>query len=70
MMEKRSSAHIPERRLAIVGTGGEHQSPETIDKKLAKRRSTWKPPKQRHDTGILSLYERVARDAGEGASIT
>jgi dihydroxy-acid dehydratase len=44
--------NIPERRLAVVGTGGERQSPETID------------------TGILSLYERVARSAAEGASIT
>jgi len=62
--------NIPERRLAIVGTSGEHQSPETVDKKLAKRRRIWKPPKRRHETGILSLYEQVARDAGEGASIT
>ena len=70
MMEKRSSALIPERRLAIVGTGGKHQSQKTIDATLAQRRSIWKPPKPRHDTGILSLYERVARDATEGASIT
>jgi dihydroxy-acid dehydratase len=62
--------NIPERRLAIVGTGGERQPPEAIDATLAQRRSIWKPPKRRHDTGILSLYERVARDAGEGASIT
>jgi dihydroxy-acid dehydratase len=62
--------NIPERRLAIVGTGGEHQPPETIDAILEQRRSIWKPPRRRHDTGILSLYERVARDAGEGASIT
>ena len=62
--------NIPERRLAIVGTGGEHQPPEAIDATLAQRRSIWKPPKRRHDTGILSLYERVARDATDGASIT
>jgi dihydroxy-acid dehydratase len=62
--------NIPERRLAVVGIGGEHQSPETIDEKLAQRRDIWKPPRQRHETGILSLYERVARDAAEGASIT
>jgi dihydroxy-acid dehydratase len=62
--------NIPERRLAIVGTGGERQSPETIDATLAQRRRIWKPPKRRHDTGILSLYERVARSAAEGASIT
>jgi dihydroxy-acid dehydratase len=62
--------NIPERRLAIVGTGGEHQPPETIDARLAQRRRIWKPPRRRHDTGILSLYERVARSAAEGASIT
>jgi dihydroxy-acid dehydratase len=62
--------NIPERRLAIVGTGAEHRSPETIDTTLARRRGVWKPPKGRHDTGILSLYERVARSAAEGASIT
>ncbi len=62
--------NIPERRLAIVGTGGEHQPPETVDATLAQRRRIWKPPRRRHDTGILSLYERVARSAGEGASIT
>ena len=62
--------NIPERRLAIVGTGGERQSPETIDATLAQRRRVWKPPRRRHDTGILSLYERVARSAAEGASIT
>jgi dihydroxy-acid dehydratase len=62
--------NIPERRLAIVGTGGEHQPPEAIDETLAQRRAIWKPPKRRHDTGILSLYERVARCAAEGASIT
>jgi dihydroxy-acid dehydratase len=62
--------NIPERRLAIVGTGGEPQSPETVDATLAQRRRIWKPPRRRHDTGILSLYERVARTAAEGASIT
>jgi len=62
--------NIPERRLAIVGTRGEHRSPEAIDATLARRRRTWKPPRSRHDTGILSLYERVARSAAEGASIT
>jgi dihydroxy-acid dehydratase len=62
--------NIPERRLAIVGTAGEHRPPEAIDATLAQRRRIWKPPKRRHDTGILSLYERVARTAAEGASIT
>ena len=62
--------NIPERRLAVVGTGGEHKPPDVIDKTLAGRREIWKPPQPRHDTGILSLYSRVARGAAEGASIT
>jgi dihydroxy-acid dehydratase len=62
--------NIPERRLAIVGIDGERQPPEVIDAALAKRRDIWKPPRSRHDTGILSLYERIARTATEGASIT
>jgi dihydroxy-acid dehydratase len=62
--------NIPERRLAVVGTSGEHKPPDVIDETLADRRKIWKPPKPRHDTGILALYERVARGAGEGASIT
>jgi dihydroxy-acid dehydratase len=62
--------NIPERRLAIVGTGGQHKSRDVIDKTLADRRAIWKPPRPRHDAGILSLYSRVARDAAEGASIT
>ncbi|MDR2985215.1 MAG: dihydroxy-acid dehydratase [Nocardiopsaceae bacterium] len=61
--------NIPERRLAVVGTSGDHKPPDVIDKTLAGRREIWKPPKPRHDTGILSLYSRVARGAGEGASI-
>lgn len=62
--------NIPERRLAVVGTGGEHKPPDVIGKTLGSRREIWKPPQPRHDTGILSLYSRVARGAAEGASIT
>ncbi|HEY2508305.1 MAG TPA: dihydroxy-acid dehydratase [Streptosporangiaceae bacterium] len=62
--------NIPERRLAVVGTDGERKPPDEIDKTLSGRRDIWKPPRPRHDTGILSLYSRVARDAGAGASIT
>jgi dihydroxy-acid dehydratase len=62
--------NIPERRLAVVGTAGEHKPPDVIEKVLAGRRAIWKPPRPRHDTGILSLYSRVARGAAEGASIT
>jgi len=62
--------NIPERRLAVVGTSGDRKPPDVIDKTLAGRREIWKPPRPRYDTGILSLYARVARGASEGASIT
>ena len=62
--------NAPERRLAIVGVNGEHRSPEEMDEILADRKRIWKAPQPRHDSGILSLYSRVARSAAEGASIT
>jgi dihydroxy-acid dehydratase len=62
--------NAPERRLAIVGVAGERRARDEIEDILADRRSIWKPLKPRHDTGILSLYSRVARGASEGASIT
>jgi dihydroxy-acid dehydratase len=62
--------NAPERRLAIVGVKGEHRSADEIEAILAERRSIWKPPQPRHDTGILSLYSRVAGGTSEGASLT
>jgi dihydroxy-acid dehydratase len=62
--------NAPERRLAIVGVNGEERTPEEIEEILAERRRIWKPPLPRHDSGILSLYAKVARSATEGASIT
>jgi dihydroxy-acid dehydratase len=64
------SIDVPRRRLDIVGVAGETRSAEEIDEVLAERRRIWRPPRPRHETGILSLYSRVARDAAEGASIT
>jgi dihydroxy-acid dehydratase len=64
------SIDVPRRRLDIVGVAGETRKPEEIDEVLAERRRIWRPPRPRHDTGILSLYSRVARPAAEGASIT
>jgi dihydroxy-acid dehydratase len=62
--------NVPERRLAIVGVNGEPRSPAAIDVVLADRRRIWKPLRPRHESGILSLYSRVARSASEGGSIT
>jgi dihydroxy-acid dehydratase len=64
------SIDVPRRRLDIVGVAGEQRSPDEIEEVLAERRRIWRPPRPRHETGILSLYSRVARAAAEGASIT
>jgi dihydroxy-acid dehydratase len=62
--------NVPERRLSIVGFDGEPRSAEDVEAVLADRKIIWRPPRPRHDSGILSLYSRVARDASQGASIT
>jgi dihydroxy-acid dehydratase len=62
--------NVPRRLLEIVGVNGEHKAPEEIEEVLEERRRIWKPLLPRHDSGILSLYSRVARGASEGASIT
>lgn len=62
--------NIPERRLAIVGIHGQLLDAVAIERTLAERRHRWSPPPPRHSSGILGVYERTARTAGEGASIT
>ena len=62
--------NVPRRLLEIVGTDGEHRAPEEVEAILEERRRIWKPLLPRHDSGILSLYSRVARGTSEGASIT
>lgn len=62
--------NVPRRLLAIVGTDGEHRAPDEVEAILTERRRIWKPLLPRHDSGILSLYSRVARGAPKGASIT
>ena len=61
--------NVPRRLLEIVGVG-EHRAPDEIEEILEERRRIWKPLLPRHDSGILSLYSRVARGSSEGASIT
>jgi dihydroxy-acid dehydratase len=64
------SIDVARRRLDIVGVAGETRKPEEIDEVLTERRRIWRPPRPRHETGILSLYSRVGRAAADGASIT
>jgi dihydroxy-acid dehydratase len=62
--------NIPQRRLDIVGVKGERVSEAEVSTIMEARRRQWVPPPRRHSTGILSLYEQVARTASEGAAIT
>jgi dihydroxy-acid dehydratase len=62
--------HIPERRLALVGLGGQRMTEDEVARALARRQTNWTPPASRHSSGILSLYARVARSASDGASLT
>ncbi len=59
--------HVPERRLAIVGTRDGRLGPVEVEALLSERRSRWTPPAPRHTKGILSLYAKVAAGPADGA---
>jgi dihydroxy-acid dehydratase len=61
---------IPARRLAVVGIGNERRPADEIDAVLAERREVWRAPAPRHETGILSLYARVAGSSRDGGAMT
>jgi dihydroxy-acid dehydratase len=63
--------NIEQRRLDVVGVNGRRLDADEITRVLAERRRSWSPQPSRYQgLGILSLYERVARGASHGASIT
>src|SRR6266496_1815317 len=62
--------HVPERRLAIVGTNSRRLAEDEVQMVMAARRLRWSPPPPRHSMGILSLYSRVAGNADSGAALT
>src|SRR4029077_13792011 len=59
-----------DRKLALVGIDGKRTSESDVARVLAERRTRWKAPPQKHRTGILSLFARVASSASEGAMLT
>ena len=61
--------NVPERRLAVVGVGGEPRSEQEMTEILARRRDVWTPKPRRHTKGILSLYEQISSSASRGASL-
>ncbi|MCL2451149.1 MAG: dihydroxy-acid dehydratase, partial [Polyangiaceae bacterium] len=62
--------NIPERKLALVGLHGQRAVPSDVARALEQRHDHWTAPPQRHKTGILSLFARVATSASHGAAMT
>ncbi len=62
--------HVPDRRLAIVGTRDAALTPEEVDALLAVRRAAWTPPAPRHTSGVLGLFSKMAASTADGAYIT
>ncbi|HET7771832.1 MAG TPA: dihydroxy-acid dehydratase [Chloroflexota bacterium] len=59
--------HVPERRLAVVGTRDGALAPDQVTALLESRRARWTRPKARHTRGILGLYSKVAASPTDGA---
>lgn len=51
---------IPERRLDIVGVGGQPRTPEEMAAILARRRAAWKPRPPKYASGVLRLFSEHA----------
>lgn len=58
---------IENRRLNMVGAGGERMEPAEVEKILAERRQNWKPAVRHHRTGVLRHYTENAVSAMKGA---
>lgn len=57
---------IPERRLEIVGVGGQPRTPEEMDAILAERRAAWKPRPPKYASGVLRLFSAHAVNPMKG----
>jgi len=62
------SINIPDRRIDIVGHGGEQKSNEEIDLLIKVRTEKWRCPANKKE-GILDLYSRVAGLTMEGGAM-
>ncbi|MDL2265321.1 dihydroxy-acid dehydratase [Parabacteroides sp. OttesenSCG-928-G07] len=49
---------IPARKLEIIGSNGEKQTPEQMEAILNERRKQWKQPVSNYKKGVLSIYTR------------
>lgn len=59
--------NIPERRINIIGVGGEEKSPEEIDKILLDRKEKWTPKMPRYNKGVLRMFSEHAVSPMKGA---
>ena len=58
---------IPNRRLDVIGAGGEEKSPQEMDAILQHRRCCWTPKPEKYTTGLLRLYAQHAVSPMKGA---
>ncbi len=59
--------NIPERRINIIGVGGEEKTPEEIDKILSDRKEKWTPKMPRYNKGVLRMFSEHAVSPMKGA---
>ena len=57
---------VKTRKLEIVGVAGEEKTPEEMDAILKKRKKAWKKRPSRYDSGVLSVYTRLAASPMKG----
>lgn len=57
---------VKTRKLEIVGVAGEEKTPEEMDTILKKRKKAWKKRPSRYDSGVLSVYTRLAASPMKG----
>ena len=57
---------VKTRKLEIVGVAGEEKMPEEMDAILKERKKAWKKRPSRYDSGVLSVYTRLAASPMKG----
>ena len=57
---------VKTRKLEIVGVAGEEKTPEEMDTILKERKKAWKKHPSRYDSGVLSVYTRLAASPMKG----
>ena len=58
---------IPERKLNIIGIGGERKDLQEIGEKLKKRKEEWQPKPMRYKRGALRIFSEHAVSPMKGA---